>query len=54
MHGQSFVITSTNPNRARELAGTAEDIYEIVGKPYNIDKIVDAVRGAGRMAQMKD
>ena len=49
MRGQSFVITSTNPNRARELAGTTEDIYEIVGKPYDIDKIVDAVRGAARL-----
>jgi DNA-binding NtrC family response regulator len=54
MRGQSFVITSTNPNRARELAGTTEDIYEIVGKPYDIDKIVDAVRGAARLREMKD
>jgi DNA-binding NtrC family response regulator len=54
MRGQSFVITSTNPKRAAELAGTTEDIYEIVGKPYDIDKIVDAVRGAARIRQMKD
>jgi CheY-like chemotaxis protein len=54
MCGQSFVITSTNPKRAAELAGTTEDIYEIVGKPYDIHGIVDAVRGAARIRQMKD
>lgn len=48
MRGRRFVITSTNPKRAAELAGTSEDIYEIIGKPYDIDLIVDAVREASR------
>jgi len=43
--GQRFVITSTNPKRAAELAAASEkDIFEIVGKPYDIDRIVDEVR----------
>jgi DNA-binding NtrC family response regulator len=46
MRGRRFVITSTNPKRAAELAETSEDIFEIIGKPYDIDKIVDAVRQA--------
>jgi DNA-binding NtrC family response regulator len=48
LKGRRFVITSTNPKRAAELAGTAEDIFEIVGKPYDIDKIVEAVRHAAK------
>ena len=48
MRGRRFVITSTNPKRATELANTSEDIYEILGKPYDIDLIVDAVREASR------
>ena len=48
MRGRRFVITSTNPKRATELANTSEDIYEILGKPYDIDLIVDAVREAAR------
>jgi len=45
---QSVVITSTNPRRAAELAGISQDIFEIVGKPYDIDLIVDAVRRAAQ------
>ncbi len=48
LRNRQFVITSTNPTRAAELAGTSEDIYEIIGKPYDLDRIVDAVREAAR------
>jgi len=41
-----FVITSTNAQRAREIIGTTEHVYEIVGKPYDIDGIVSVVRRA--------
>lgn len=48
LEGRRFVITSANPKRTVELAGTSEDIFEIVGKPYDINKIVDAVRHASK------
>jgi CheY-like chemotaxis protein len=41
-----FVVTSTNAARTREIVGEAEHVYEIVGKPYDIDQIIDAVRRA--------
>ena len=53
MRGRQFVITSTNPKRAAELSGTSEDSYEIIGKPYDIEKIVDAIREAARARLMR-
>jgi len=46
MRGRRFVITSTNAAKAVELSGSAEHVYEIVGKPYDINAIVKAVQGA--------
>jgi DNA-binding NarL/FixJ family response regulator len=46
MKGRRFVITSTNVARARDIVGTAEHVYEIIGKPYDIDEIVKAVQRA--------
>jgi DNA-binding NtrC family response regulator len=54
LRGRRVVLTSTNPKRASELAATSEDIYEIVGKPYDIDIIVDAVREAVRARPTRD
>lgn len=54
MRDRRFVITSTNARRAAELAGTAEDIHEVIGKPYDIDRIVEAVRRAARAAPPRD
>ena len=44
-----FVLTSTNARRVREIAGSDEQIIEIVGKPYDLEQIMSAVKlAAGR------
>ena len=47
--GRQFVLMTTNVNRVREAVGTAEDVYEIVGKPFDLDQIVTAVKEASRV-----
>jgi CheY-like chemotaxis protein len=44
--GVAFVVTTTNERHVRKLAGD-EKIHEIVGKPYDLEQIVDAVKQAG-------
>ena len=47
MEGVQFILTSTNPQHVHELPGAHdEDVYEIVGKPFDLDRIVQAVREA--------
>lgn len=48
MKGCQFVLTSSNPNRAHELAGTSEEVYEVVGKPYDLEQLTRAVKEASR------
>jgi CheY-like chemotaxis protein len=48
LDGSRFVLTSTNPKRVQELAGMTEDVFEIVGKPYDLDQITRAVKEASR------
>jgi DNA-binding NtrC family response regulator len=43
-----MVLTSTNPSRVKEMVGANETIYEIVGKPYDLDQIVSAARAGSR------
>ena len=43
-----FVITSTNPKHLEHLAARDDRIYEIVGRPLDLDLIVSAVREAAR------
>ena len=42
-----FVVTTTNVRRFRELVQDASgDVIEIVGKPYDLDQVVEAVKRA--------
>jgi DNA-binding response OmpR family regulator len=43
--GVPFVITTTNEAQVRKVAGT-EPVLEIVGKPYDLDQLVERVRRA--------
>lgn len=45
MRGRKVVLTTTNKKRLEELVGPT-DAFEIVGKPYDIDEIVRAVKTA--------
>lgn len=53
MDGRHFVLTATNVERAREVAGIEEPIYEIVGKPYDIEQVIGAVREASRARSVR-
>src|SRR5690348_1162244 len=44
MQGRQFVVTSTNAQHVSALAGRAHHIYEVVGKPYDLDQIVRATK----------
>ena len=41
-----WVITTTHKRRLEELVGECGEVFEIVGKPYDMDQIVNAVRVA--------
>jgi CheY-like chemotaxis protein len=48
LQGRQFVLTTTNIARVREAVGPAENVFEIVGKPFDLDVIVRAVKEASR------
>jgi DNA-binding response OmpR family regulator len=45
MRGRKVVLTTTNKKRLEEIVGPT-DAFEIVGKPYDIDEVVRAVKTA--------
>jgi CheY-like chemotaxis protein len=46
MKDRQFVLTSTNSRQVEKLVASSTPVYEIVGKPYDIDQIVAAAREA--------
>jgi CheY-like chemotaxis protein len=46
MNGRQFVLTSTNSRQVEKLVASSTPVYEVVGKPYDIDQIVAATREA--------
>ena len=44
--GVSFVVTTTNARHVQALAGD-QQVHEIVGKPYDLDALLGAVKQAG-------
>jgi CheY-like chemotaxis protein len=50
MRGRRFVLTTTNEKRVREVAGVDEEIVEVVGKPFDLQRLTEAVARA-RQAQ---
>ena len=48
LRGRPFVLTSVNAARAREVVGSSELVYEVVGKPFDLDQVVAAVKEASK------
>jgi CheY-like chemotaxis protein len=46
MRDTKFVVTTTNEKQVRAIAGPTEKLIELVGKPYDLGLIVEAVKKA--------
>ena len=44
LSGINFIVTTTNVARVREVSGPDQQLFELVGKPYDLDQIVAAVK----------
>ena len=42
--GIKFLVTTTNAKQVQAIAGEGQTLYEIVGNPYDLGLIVDAVK----------
>jgi DNA-binding response OmpR family regulator len=48
MQGRKIILTSMNAKHVEALAGRDTKIYEIVGKPLDLNRLVHAVKEAAR------
>lgn len=46
LKGINFIVTTTNARHVRDVAGAEQQVLEIVGKPYDLGVLVEAVRDA--------
>jgi CheY-like chemotaxis protein len=46
MRDRQIVLTSVNAEQVQKLIGRNEHVYEVVGKPFDLDQIVQAVKEA--------
>jgi CheY-like chemotaxis protein len=44
-----FVITCSNEKAARELTGRDEQVHEVLGRPFDVSALIDAVRRAAKL-----
>lgn len=48
MHGRRVVLMTTNYAQLRAVAGQEPEALEVVGKPFDLEHLVDTVRGRPR------
>lgn len=53
MQGRKVVLTSINRKQVEKLAGRDETIYEVVGKPFDLNRLVRAVKEAARQRPLR-
>jgi hypothetical protein len=54
MEGRGLVLTTTNKERLDAAVGKDSEAFEIVGKPYDLRQIGDAIREALNRARRAD
>ena len=54
MESRGLVLTTTNKDRLDETVGEDSEAYEIVGKPYDLDQIKEAIHASLKRARTKD